>query len=105
MMSCVRCPTSIHRACAALHTHTRLTASTFLCERCSEPTPKGLNAPDPAMPLNLGKKGAGSMMLPSDEIDSGISLADLATAKPALKAVRKPAYPSPQLESSHSPWA
>ena len=79
MMSCVRCPASVHRTCAAQHAHVQLTSRTFLCDKCSNAMPRGLNAPDPVMSKALMTQvRAGVLPLPPADdlaIDAGTSLA------------------------------
>lgn len=90
MLACVRCTTAVHRVCASQLAHTPVTPRSFLCVRCSECTPRGLNAPDPVMPAGTpGGKIDNAQELPEfstyeDEKHAGISFASLANGFAAV---------------------
>lgn len=91
MMNCLRCPTSVHWACASVHSHLQLTSRTFLCERCTTIMPRGLNAPDPNMPTGAlagAKRGMLLLPLPSDDLCDALSLKDFASVKLGLQGVK-----------------
>ena len=113
MLSCVRCPAAVHRVCAPLLAHIPITAKTFLCVRCSECSPRGLNAPDPVMPSGRSGRVASGYAealpeLPSDNDEgalAGVSFASLGKGplgeggKGPLKAMREFEPPEEVLEA------
>ena len=115
MVNCVRCPISVHRACAALHSHTVLTSRSFLCDVCAATMPRGLNAPDPVMHPSAyqlgggGSGGSGLKPLPpppsADEVDATLSLAPFTKGpqpKLAASSVNDFGPPSSLLDSLHA---
>jgi hypothetical protein len=71
MVRCVRCVTSYHRACLPRTPLTMITHASFLCHRCYNNSPRGLNAPDPTLPPTV-HGGAGDADLIGDaDLDLG----------------------------------
>ena len=72
-----------------MFSHSVITASTMLCERCYNNTPKGLNAPDPVMPRSKLAEGAEELPPPpsteDDDAIASVSLASFSEGKLGLK--------------------
>jgi len=81
MIHCVRCTTSFHRSCVPRTSLTMITHHTFLCHRCHHNSPRGLNAPDPALPSWM-RGGADPFLEINGE---GPSLHEFSTAKLGLR--------------------
>ena len=87
MIRCIRCVTAYHRKCATERDSLRMvTSRTFLCNRCYNHTPKGLNMPDPVMARDVkgAMRGAHALTLPED-VDDGVSLDGFVAAKLGLR--------------------
>ena len=71
MTRCVRCVTSYHRACLPRTPLTMITHASFLCHRCYNNSPRGLNAPDPTLPAAVHGGGGDADLAGDADLDLG----------------------------------